>query len=213
MGLVKLQSWMTGFFCIFAFIVITELYDTFLKDNLLKEESQQAQNAHSNRNSEWDDDDMECDAKPCIYEICCCGVLRRSCLHDDSGAHNENRKKKRCGLFTLITLTFVFGVIMEISHYHFFTNISKNFQPYFLEDESLTQDVRNKIWKLNVAKTIIFVTFFTCSIVLRASFLIVGSLVCIFLWPVILIYYCIAIGDERVKQQEDEEKDKEDARR
>ena len=75
-----------------------------------------------------------------------------------------------------------------------------------MDDNSLRSDVRNKIFELNTIKTIIFLYFFAFSVVLRLSQYVVGGLVCIFLWPVILIYYCIAKGDEKIKQQEAEEK-------
>ena len=159
---------------------------------------------------------MDCNAKPCIYEMFCCGVLRNCLLRDElpgEGDGTINRKRKRCGVLTFTVLTFLFGLIMELSHYSFFSNIFDSLKPYYLHDVSLEMDVRNKIWELNAAKTIVFTYFFAFSIVLRLSKFVVGGLVCIFLWPVILIYYYIAKADEKIKQQEAEEKAKEEARR
>lgn len=93
-------------------------------------------------------------------------------------------------MVTFCIFTFVFGVIMELSHTVSFANAFDSFQPHYSVDKKLDNDAVSMIGKLNLAKTLIFSWFFILSIVLRKSHYIFAVIVGIFLWPVLLGYYC-----------------------
>ena len=136
MATVKFQSWMTYFACIFAFLCITEIHDSFLRKVLLSKEenSGNSQNHRSNRHSRHnrvhyeDSDDIECDARPCLYELIFCGAFRNCLFLQDSANEAEaQRKRSKCSVLTFATLTFVFGFLMVVSHYEFFSSVSAAF--------------------------------------------------------------------------------------
>ena len=119
---------MTGLMSFFAFLCVTEIYDTFLRDNLLKENTVEDERRRRAYHEQYGEEEMDCNAKPCIYELLCCGVLRNCLLRDElPGERNENRKRKKCGVLTFTALTFFFGLIMELCHYSFFCNMFESF--------------------------------------------------------------------------------------
>ena len=120
---------MTGLMCIFAFLCITEIQDRFLRDNLLKEEEQAEQNRRS-RSRRYDEyeEEVDCDLKPCFYELCMCGIVRNCLLRDEMpGEHEATRKRSKCGTITFTILTFVFGCLMTLSNTQLFSNVSASF--------------------------------------------------------------------------------------
>ena len=204
---------MTFFTCISAFLCTTEIYDKFLRKTLLEAETSSEQS----RRFEHDDydEEVECNARPCLYELIFCGSLRNCIFRSEVPSLDQpiNRKKGRCGVLTFTTLTFAFGLIMELSHLQSFSNASSTFQPHYMEDITLTDDVKNTIWKLNFAKTIIGCSYFTLSIVFRSSFYVFGVLVCLLLWPVLLIHYLISLDYEKRDDEVAKNKQKEEERR
>ena len=179
--------------CIFSFLCITEIYDNFLRGTLLKKEERQHNRNHPAHDLEEYDEEIECNVLPCLYELVFCGALRNCLIRDQAPGEEASpyRKKSRCGYLTFTTIAFLAGLVMEMSHFEFFSNFSPLFQPHYSVDESIDDDVKQTIWTLNLVKTIIVCSFFTLSIVFRSSFYVFAVLVCIFLWPVLLIHHII----------------------
>ena len=127
----KLQSWMTLFTCLFTYLCLTEIKDKFLRHNLLVGE-----NDRRPRQYEEYEEQIDCDLKPCLYEMILCGSLRNCLFRNEAPGENNaiNRKKGTCGVVTFTILTFVFGAVMEASHTQWFSNTAVSLQPHFMDD-------------------------------------------------------------------------------
>ena len=128
MAAVRFQSWMTFFTCVFSFLCITEIHDSFLRNILVrKDENLENRRAHQHNRLDEANEEFECDARLCLYEFIFCGGLRQCLFFVDYSLGNEEealRKRSKCSILAFSMITLVFAFFMEVSHYEFFSNVS-----------------------------------------------------------------------------------------
>lgn len=146
---IELQSWMTLFTLVFAYLGITEVYDKtellIFKPKLYEkhygktEENEETdQQRHVRRRIRYDGESSEEDGS-CLYDIIFCGSLRK-CMYRRSPAEQDQKRARRIGTTVFIFLTLIAGTVMELSHRQIWSEWFTEYAPHYSKVTYLDED-------------------------------------------------------------------------